>query len=89
MNVKAVLVFVLVLVVVSFATESEAFTGRGGMIGKIQSQQEYKVSFKNNYLFVFLGVSLKVSLERGSCSYISLLLVAQIICCECSLFCKI
>ena len=52
MNVKAVLVFVLVLVVVSFATESEAFMGRGGMIGKIQSQQELKI-----IICFFLGVS--------------------------------
>ena len=77
MNVKAVLVFVLVLVVVSFATESEAFTGRGGMIGKIQSQQEYKVSFKNNYLF-FPRRFLKFRSDRGSCSYISLLLLALV-----------
>ena len=49
MNVKALLVFVAVLIVVSFATESEAFMGGGGMIGKIQSKREYKVSLKIMY----------------------------------------
>ena len=54
MNAKALLVFILVLIVVSFATESEAFTaGGGGNIGKIQRKREYKVSFKNNYLLFF------------------------------------
>ena len=52
MNVKALLVFVLVLIVVFFALESEAFTARGkGKRKKIQSKREYEVSFKNNCLF--------------------------------------
>ena len=86
MNVKALLVFVLVLIVVSFTLLSEAFTAGGGgdIPGKIRRKGEYEVSSKNNYLFFSLGVSSKVSLERGSCSYISLLIVAQIICCKCS-----
>ena len=62
MNVKTLLVQVFVaVIVVSFATESEAYMDRGGMTGKIQSKREYKVSFKNNYLFFFLGVSSKFS----------------------------
>ena len=66
MNAKVLLGFVVVLILVSFATESEAFTaGRGKNRKKIQSKREYEVSFKNNYLF-FLGVSLKVFLNRGS-----------------------
>ena len=60
MNVKAFLVFDLVLIVVSFAAESEAFTaGAGGSIGKIQRKREYKVSFKNDYLF-FSSVFLRI-----------------------------
>ena len=50
MGVKALLAFVLVFMVVSFALGSEAFMGGGG-IGKIQSKRENEVSFENKCLF--------------------------------------
>ena len=51
MNVKVLLIFAFVLIVVSFVTESEAFTpGGGGRITKIQRKRQYEVSFKkSNY----------------------------------------
>ena len=68
MNVKALLVFVLVLIVVSFATEGEA-NSELRKRKKIQSKREYKVSFKI-ITFFFLGVSSKFSLDKGLCSCI-------------------
>ena len=90
MNVKALLVF-LVLIVVFFARESEAYGGDlpGGKRKKIQRKREYEVSFKNNYLFISSLFPPRFRSDRGSCSYISLLLVAQIIHCKCSSYCKI
>ena len=90
MNVKALLVF-LVLIVVFFARESEAYGGDlpGGKRKKIQRKREYEVSFKNNDLFIFSVFPPRFRSDRGSCSYILLLLVAQIIHCKCSSSCKI
>ena len=43
MNAKVLLAFALVLIAVSFAPESEAFTAGGG--GNIPRKREYEVSF--------------------------------------------
>ena len=59
------------------------------MTGKTQSRQEYQVSFRNICLSFSSVFPRRFRSDRGSFSYISLLLVAQIIYCKCSFSCKI
>ena len=66
MNVKVLLFFSVVLILVYFATESEAFLAGGDKSRKKFKVNESMKSVLKIIICFFVGVSLMVSLNRGS-----------------------